>query len=228
MCYSIMIETNLKKLEAISGATTDQAAFDRYDALHKKEPKIFRQISDHDRVYPNYFAPVITSTKDLARILPMRYRIRPAGSPAEIPSKYNLFNARIDMLQSRQTWRSLFMKRHGLVFINGFYEWVEDDQTKKKNVVYFTPQDQVLSYLAVPVIYDIWVAADRSRGFASFALLTGKPPQTVLAAGHDRCPIILDQKHWKSWLSPNDENELMQILEDSQANTPMAVSPSHP
>lgn len=228
MCYSIMVETNLKKLEAISGAEIDQAAFDRYEKMQEQEPKVFRKISGNERVYPNYFAPIVTHVNETNKIIPMRYRIRPAGSHAEIPTKYNLFNARIDALKSRQTWRSLFMRRHGLVFIGGFYEWVEHEQSKKKQVVYFTPHNQDCKLLAIPAIYDIWVAEDKSRGFASFAILTGSPPPTVLAAGHDRCPIILSAEHWQSWLKPVNENELIQLLEHSQAKIPMNVSPSHP
>lgn len=59
-------------------------------------------------------------------IVPMRYRIRPSGSSEEIPTKYNVFNARLDSLETRQTWSSLFMRNHGLFPFKRFFEWVED------------------------------------------------------------------------------------------------------
>ena len=228
MCYSIMVETNLKKLETLADARVDVSAFDRFHASHQSEPKQFRSIFENERVYPNYFSPIIVKRDQQTTIVPMRYRIRPEGSHDEIPNRFNLFNARIDALKSRNTWKPLYMKRHGLVVIKGFYEWVEDGG--KKKVVYFSPQNEQLPYLVVPVIYDIWIAPDKSRGFASFALLTGNPPVSVSKAGHDRCPIILAKENWKSWLSPEDhsEAELMALLEKSQARTAMKVIAAQP
>ena len=54
----------------------------------------------------------------------MRYRVRPNGSKEEVPTKYNVFNARIDSLEIRNTWAPLFMRNHGIVPLTGFYEWV--------------------------------------------------------------------------------------------------------
>ena len=62
----------------------------------------------------------------------MRYRLRPNGSREEVPNKYNVFNARLDSLQSMKTWKNIFTENHGALCMKGFYEWVEDENKKKK------------------------------------------------------------------------------------------------
>lgn len=212
MCYSLMVEQDLKKLSQTFGAHPHETAFAGYTKLASRDPKRFKSLMDHARIYPNYFAPVVVQDQKERLIFPMRYRVRPHHSAQEIPSKYNVFNARLDALETRDTWRQLFMKRHGVVGVQAFFEWVTDDQGHKK-VVQFAPDDH--SLLWVPVLWDTWKAADGSEGFASFAVITTTPPPEVEAAGHDRCPILLDHEKLALWLDPahTSKNEIYQILE---------------
>ena len=124
MCYSILVQQDLKILERQFGAVPVRTQFEHYERLSALDPRQYKPLTNHSRIYPNYFAPVITSRKDTNWILPMRYRVRPAGSIEEIPTKYNVFNARLDSLTSRRTWSGLFGKHHGLLAFTEFYEWV--------------------------------------------------------------------------------------------------------
>ena len=198
MCYSILVEQDLKSLEKDLQALSDWNAFSRYKRLGEADPKTFKPLQANERIYPNYFAPIIVNKQDKRRIFPMRYRLRPAHSESEVPSKYNLFNARLDGLLNRQSWKSIIGKQHGILVFKGFFEWVSDAAGKKK-VVYFSDPDQ--SVLVSPVIYDIWVASDNSQGFASFAVITREPFQDVKQAGHDRSPIVLGPEAVDEWLA---------------------------
>lgn len=205
MCYSILIEQDLKKLELTYAAKVDQAAFQRYQLMTQRDSKRFKPITDNPRLYPNYFAPIVTVKGDERVIVPMRYRIRPAASPKEVPSKYNMFNARIDSLMTRRSWQPLFMQKHGIVTLRGFFEWVE--RPEGKTVIFFQhPSGRLLH---TPVIYDTWVAEDGSEGFASFAVITRAPTQEILAAGHDRSPIELDPALHSLWLDKKGNPEDM-------------------
>ncbi|MFW7380947.1 MAG: SOS response-associated peptidase family protein [Oligoflexus sp.] len=217
MCYSVMIEQDLKALELHFQAKPDEQAFNRYHQLSQQNPKTFRPLADHPRIYPYYFAPVVVMKDQNPTIIPMRYRLRPAGTEKEVPNQYNLYNARLDGLMNRQIWKKLFGKKHGLLAFQGFFEWVIDDKTKKKKVIYFHRNDKAL--ITVPVLYDIWRAADESQGFASFAIITGEPPIEVERAGHDRCPIPLDRSDWDSWLCPqgSSQQKLLTRLKGSEA-----------
>ena len=59
MCYSVMIENNLEKLEDIFHAKADMAAFQRYDSMVVRNSKKYKGIPDNPRIYPLYFAPIV-------------------------------------------------------------------------------------------------------------------------------------------------------------------------
>ena len=199
MCYSILVEQDLKSLEKEMGALVNWTAFGRYQRLSESDPKTFKNLQNNPRIYPYYFAPITVVKQNQRVILPMRYRLRPKGTENEVPNKYNLYNARLDSLRSRSSWRHLLGKQHGLLAFRAFFEWVEGPQQKKK-VIQFSPLDRNRSLLIAPVLFDIWVAADQSSGFASFAVITTEPFADVAAAGHDRSPIILPRHLWSKWL----------------------------
>jgi putative SOS response-associated peptidase YedK len=129
-----------------------------------------------------------------------------------------MFNARLDSLNVRPTWRSLLGRRHGIVLVEKFFEWVEDAKTSKKKVISFSPTKQF--FMQVPVLWDYWT--DGQVHLKSFALITDDPPKEVLAAGHDRSPICLSDDGVVKWLSLknpmsalNDRSEEYFLAEDA-------------
>lgn len=202
MCYSVMVKQDLQRLALDFNAIIDHSAFAAYEKLQHLNPKRYKSMLEHPRIYPNYFCPIIVSDGRQRSIRPMRYRIRPAGSPQEIPSSYNLFNARLDMLEKRKTWSRLFMRHHGILPVQSFYEWVV--RMGKKQVIEF--QAEAYEEMLVPVLFDQWTASDGAEAFDSFALITTEPPPEVLAAGHDRCPIFLRPENCETWLHPSQQS----------------------
>ena len=176
-----------------------------------------RSPSEQARVYVNDHAPLVVSAESKNWIALYRYRVRPAGSEREVPSKYNLFNARLDSLQKRRTWRSLLMRRHGILSIKGFYEWVLNQDTQQKQVVYFQREDSHLAF--VPCLFDLCLDGASGRLIRSFALITGDPPAEVEAAGHDRCPIVLPFQQAHTWLNPRGHTvgKILAMLEHAKS-----------
>ncbi len=232
MCYSAMVEQSRSKLERIFEAKSDEQVFDAFRGVQALEqsmspqevrsvlglaraPKVsqFRWAPDQPdaRVYPGYFAPVIIWREQGRTLVPMRYRVRPAGSAKEIPSKYNVFNCRIDSLQSRQTWRRLFGQTHALFPFIRFFEWVEDEKGNKVQLSY-APEDREIMW--APALYDTWSSPDGQVAFNSFAILTDEPPPEVAATGHDRCPIFLRSDLIDAWLQPENKSksQLLDLL----------------
>ena len=72
-----------------------------------------------------------------------------------------------------RTWRGLFMRRHGLVAFESFYEWVE--KKGKKQLINFFPKEKELMW--APCIWDDWTSPYGEIHFQSFALLTDDPPR---------------------------------------------------
>lgn len=220
MCFSVGIERNLSQLSKLFGASVDGKAFEGLKNLSEKYPKEFKVPSDDNRLYPHVFGPVLmnqklASTGELVRVIkPMRYRVRPSDALEEVPSKFNLFNARLDSLESRKTWRPLFGTKHGLFPYKRFYEWVEAPQNEGggKQLVSFHSNEH--DYLMAPVLYDFYQEGEKS--FFSFAIITTEPPPEVLEAGHDRCPVFIKPEYWQNWLNPQQHktSELYDILQD--------------
>ncbi|MEC7181178.1 MAG: SOS response-associated peptidase family protein, partial [Bdellovibrionota bacterium] len=118
------IERDLKKLSAFFNAMPVPRAFQELKRGTQEFPKVFKIPGEDNIIYPNIFAPVIVYASGQKFIRPMRYRIRPAGSREEVPTKYNLFNARLDSLLKKKTWKRLVGVNHCLFPFREFYEWV--------------------------------------------------------------------------------------------------------
>ncbi|RZA09829.1 MAG: hypothetical protein EOP11_00305 [Proteobacteria bacterium] len=171
--------------------------------LLKLEAKLNHGIDDisplDDRVYPQYYAPVVAEGKSGRKLVPMRYRVRrPDGG--EVPSQYNVFNARFDSLETARTWTPLFGRTHAIFPFVWFYEWVERDG--KKQEIYFSPENRSLMWAA-----SLYSVAKGAHGpLLSFAMVTDDPPPEVAAAGHDRCPIFLREDQMGEWLQPKNKS----------------------
>ena len=233
MCFSVQVDKDLKKLARQFAAKPSEQGFKAFNALQtyeaqqgpeamkevlglKRKPKsmVFKTADDKGRVYPGYWTNVIVKEKDQRIIKPMRYRVRPALSTEEIPSKYNVFNCRLDSLEKRKTWKNIFMKNHALFPFVKFYEWVE--VKGKKTLVHFKPQDREVMW--APAVYDTWESINGDISFSSFALLTDEPPKEVEEAGHDRCPIFLKEEHIDDWLEASklSKDETYEILQQKE------------
>ena len=232
MCYSILVQNDLKVLQNKYGVAIVRSQMDHLESMALQNPKKYWS-AIKDRIYPNYFAFNICMKDGKRWAIPMRYRLRPAGSRDEVPAKFNVFNARLDSLTTKKTWKNVFGRNHGLIVLREFFEWVSvtsadvdsfDDTPLSKNqnpqnrkhVISIYPKEK--QELLVPTVWDWWTNEDRSESFFSFAVITKDPPNDVLAAGHDRCPIILNEEDARKWLRPANSSldEQIEILKDSK------------
>lgn len=175
----------------------------------------FKVPADDNRVFSNYFTNVIVGGERKRMFRPMRYRLRPAGSDSEVPSKYNLFNARLDSLETRETWRPLYNRQHGIFPFKKFFEWVAPSGGKPK-LISFYPQNREIMW--APCLWDKWVSPNGEITFESFALITTGPRPEVRAQGHDRCPLFMAENQIESWLNPLEvgPEKIREILESSE------------
>ncbi|MEZ4872737.1 MAG: SOS response-associated peptidase family protein [Bdellovibrionales bacterium] len=167
------------------------------------------------RIFQYSYAPLITLNSKHQRIIhPFRYQLRPGYNKEEVPSRINMFNARIDALNDRRSWQRVFMHRHAALIMNGFYEWVEDPKTGKSRQIRFMPEGE--PWMWVPCLYDQWKSDDGSQIIDSFALLTRDPPAEIQNMGHDRCPVFPKWEHFDSWLDTQTltEQKAFEIFED--------------
>jgi putative SOS response-associated peptidase YedK len=246
MCYSALVKRSLKHLEDSFGAIEVRTDFSLYERNHQRDPKRFPPFED--RIFPGYYAPVVYEREGGRVISPMRYGAYPPPS-VKNQNAYTTFNARRDNLTSN-FWSMAFMRHHGVVVLEAFYEWVavadllkakvvtlkdvtaEFERQKEERkakilaagktykptatemkdpmlrqiVIEFRPEDG--SELYAPTIFsyaDVGEEGARQMD-AGFAIVTDDPPAEVVAAGHDRCPVILGADAVSDWLKIAGKN----------------------
>lgn len=120
MCYSALVKSSLKAGDPF-GEFLTRIQLDEYREYQSKNPTRFAALAG--RIFPGTHAPVSFLKNGRRCTELMRYG---AYAPAEIkdPRKYTTFNARRDNLDS-PFWSTAFMRHHGFVVLQAFYEWVE-------------------------------------------------------------------------------------------------------
>lgn len=94
-----------------------------------------------DRIWPDWYCPVMVAEGNRLVVKPMRYHCRPTGKPASIDRTRDgkvsgTYNARRDNLE--RFWKGQFGHTHGVMLAETFYENVEQEDGTNR-VVQFPP-----------------------------------------------------------------------------------------
>lgn len=170
-----------------------------------------------DRIFPDWYAPVLLVEDGRKVVRPMRYHCRPAGmDPASDRMKdgrlSGKYNARRDNLT--RFWRKQFGHTHALLLAETFYENVDDGKGGSKEIQ-FRPSTGETMYIAC--LYSHWVDPEgKVPDLWSFAAITDEPEPEVAAQGHDRTIINIKPEYVEAWLKPtaNSLDTLCEIFDD--------------
>ncbi|KAF0230385.1 MAG: hypothetical protein FD175_1707 [Beijerinckiaceae bacterium] len=126
-----------------------------------------------------------------------------------------LINARSETVFEKASFRNAIKRRRCLFIADGFYEWQKlDDKGRKKRP--FLVRRPMQGPLALAGIWECWQSKDGSE-IDTAAILTTSA-NAVLAAIHDRMPVILEPRQFDAWLAPETANpdvaRMMQPLDD--------------
>ena len=172
-----------------------------------------------NRIWPDWYLPVLMVEEGKRIVRPMRYHCRPAGMDPSIDWTKDgrvsgTYNARRDNLTC--FWRHQFGHTHGLIVASKFYENVDDGKGGSK-VLEFTPRTGELMLIACLVSH--WTdPKGELPPLWSFAAVTDEPEPEVAAAGHDRTIINIKPEHVDGWLNPDPTNleALFAIMDDKR------------
>ncbi len=173
-----------------------------------------------ERIFPQWYAPVLVVENGQRVIKPMRYQCRIAGMPAS--SDYTrdgklsgTYNARRDNLG--RYWRKQFGYSHGLMIVSRFWENVDVPGGGSQRIE-FTPSTG--EDMLVACLWSHWtdLQGEGHPDLLSFAAITDDPEPEVAAAGHDRTIINLKPEHVDAWLNPDPANldALYAIFDDKR------------
>jgi len=116
-------------------------------------------------------------------------------------------NARSETLFEKKSFRDSFKSKRCLIPINGFYEWEKIDKEKFPYFIQSSNEDG----LVLAGLWDEWYDLSTNKTTISVALITTKPNEKISTI-HDRMPVVLEQKDWKSWLDNNTSLEELNKL----------------
>lgn len=116
-----------------------------------------------------------------------------------------LINLRDDTLLNKETFSFYLKNRRCLIPANGFYEWKEENGSKKPYLFYLKD----FSLFSFAGIYNIFNDED----LKTFAIITTEPNEKVKKI-HNRMPVILKKEYEKLWIDSeiNDLNFLKKFL----------------
>ncbi|WP_087001659.1 SOS response-associated peptidase [Rhizobium sullae] len=126
--------------------------------------------------------------------------MKPGGRPPPI-------NARCEGIAANGMFKSAYRSRRCLVPIDGFFEWKDIFGTGKNKQPYAVAMKSGVPF----ALAGIWeIRRDPADvDIRTFAVITC-PANEIMAAIHDRMPVILHPEEYERWLSPEpDPHELM-------------------
>lgn len=118
MCFSALVKKDLEYLGAKYGAVWVREQFDEYFEDSKRDPRKFPPLME--RIFPRHYAPVIVPREGKLHVELMRYF---SFTPSFAREPDGHYNARRDNLHS-PFWSNAFMKHHGFIVLEAFYEHV--------------------------------------------------------------------------------------------------------
>lgn len=222
-------EQRLAAAEAKLAVKETKAALNEQRIAGNKIAQLERWISDakrtslkpaiDNRIFPDWYVPVLIVEDGKKMVRPMRYHCRPAGMDPSIDRTKDgrvsgTYNARRDNLT--RFWRHQFGHTHGLMIAETFYENVDDGKGGNKEIL-FRPRTG--EPMLVACLWSKWTDPHGIEpDLYSFAAVTDDPEPEVAAEGHDRTIVNLKPENVDAWLTPQGRSteELLALLDDKR------------
>jgi putative SOS response-associated peptidase YedK len=123
----------------------------------------------------------------------MRWGLLPSfvKDPKRFPT---LINARAEEVLDKPSFRHAMRYRRCLVVADGFYEWT-GPKGKRRPFLLRPRQPQLIAFAG---IYERW--RDQEGGETDTVAILTCPANSMVAALHDRMPVVLPLEHFAAWL----------------------------
>lgn len=160
------------------------------------------RLGDPLNVYPSEYAPIIIKNQESDVLIAdtFKWGLIPFWAKDEKIGR-KLFNARIETLNQKPSFKDSYQKHRCLVPAIGFYE---TNHSKKENKPhFFSPRDKKL--LSFAGLYSQW------NGITTFTIIT-VPADKYVKPIHDRMPFILSGNEEKIWLNSGDNPLILKKL----------------
>lgn len=180
-------------------------------------------------IVPHTPAPVLLEREGRITLEEMKFSLVPSWAK-EPRVKFATHNARLESIDEKPTWKHVFVKKHCVVPLTDFIEPIYEGEHAGHMVAFHDREGELI--LAAGV-WEERVNKSTGEVIHSFAIITHDPPPFVAGIGHDRCPVFLDEKAAREWLSNGGSaahalKEFLvekQIIPDFQVENHRAMKP---
>jgi putative SOS response-associated peptidase YedK len=190
----------------------DESLYD--DLLYEQRADI--NVQSHYNVAPTEQVDVLRHA-DHWTLSPMRWWLVPHWAP-EPSSRYSMFNAKAETLQTSRAYRDSFKSRRCIVPISGYYEWRTMDGVKTPFYIE-ADADQGLAFAG---LWDRWQKGDKI--IESFTIITAAAPPEMESI-HSRIPVHLAPEEIEPWLAPSTTPQSLLALLAPTLRVPLRVTP---
>lgn len=165
-----------------------------YIEIHEQELReIVREVEKNKRDYPEQMTFKTNGEIFPTDIVPVQtgiaeYQIMKWGF-----SDFHgrpIINARSETVLEKPMFQASVMERRCLIPASGYYEW-QREGSKKIKYQFFVPN--------VPIYFAGCWRQEKGNPFRTFVILT-RPAVGALEVIHDRMPVIIPQRHMRTWL----------------------------
>jgi putative SOS response-associated peptidase YedK len=182
VCGRYTLRTSGKGLAKAFGLANEPSLSPRYNIAPTQPVPIIRVL----RTNPE------TNEREL---LPFRWGLIPSW--ADDPAIGNrLINARAETVATKPSFRAALKKRRCLIPADGFYEWKKEGANKQP--LHICRKDgQPFAFAG------IWEEWEREGEIIESCAIITTEANELMAAFHDRMPVILDPRDYDLWLDPD-------------------------
>jgi len=153
-------------------------------------------------IAPTQPVPVVRLHEGARQFILMRWGFIPGWvkDPKEFPLVVNI---RGESAATKPSFRAALARRRCLMPADGFYEWhrIGKGRQAESHAYLFRRPDR--APFALAALWETWHSPDGSE-IDTVAPLTGAA-NGLMAAIHDRCPVIIEPGDFDTWLDPAAE-----------------------
>ncbi len=181
------------------GRLTQQLSSDELAQLFGAED-LANDPGSHFNVAPTQSIRVVVEHDGRRVVAAQRWGLIPSWADnARIGAR--LINARAETVAEKPAFRSAFRRHRCIVPADSFYEW----QTSGKVKTPFAVRRNDGQPLAFAGLWASWRNPAADERVASCTIVTTEA-NSLLAAIHNRMPVILPEDAWSEWLDPTNED----------------------
>lgn len=146
-------------------------------------------------IAPTQPVPVVHLSEGQRRFTLMRWGFVP-GWVKELKGFPLIINIRSETIREKASFRAAFSRRRALMPADAFYEW-QRFETASRPFMLRRPDRKPFGFAA---LWETWSANDGSE--IDTVALINTTANGVIAAIHERSPVILPEADFEQWLDP--------------------------